>query len=839
MTNRGGYLPSPSQPNPLSMPADGPDAQLFETAVRHAIELVNADGGAIATLDDAQRGTMVLRVRQVHPRLLPDAMRAAQARQMHLPILEEAATTVLHAAQLWRMYRLGERMIGHIWQSHDPVILSGEEVRGLPSGNGPEDPDAPWHLGVPIYAPESAQDDRTSDKSPKVIGVITVYVNDPHWRFTQHHLNLLQGQAQNIALTMQLAYVERQELRHRRLLTLLQELTSDVPVASDADAFYATLFERARIAISGILDTEAFAVALPKTPQRPQQPDNTLALYAIAESGHAFPLQLLPEEQAPWWKWVRFGQVVGWATDDQRRAMPQLRQRDWGAHHYMDSQLFVPIKAPSGVVGALMVASPRANAYTREHAALLEMAGRYLGMALEHAQLRGTQRASGQPNSSDHALSLLNNSLMGMNATLDVDAIVHDLVEQASELTHGQVCGYLEFDARADEMVIRDIAQNKDHPYPELIGQRVPVGNGRRHLALEGQSQVLVDLTEEYGRDDDLSKLLERYHVTAMLLAPVIFRESVTNRDRVLGLLAIYSPDQRAMISPKEDLNLQALGHVAAAAINNAHTYAQLRELDRLKDEFILTASHEFRTPMSAIQGFSWLIQRRGASMTAEQGKHWAGEIMRATEQLKDMLDTVTEAWRTKSVQLPVSQPVDVAAAVQLALEISSGLLAADNHAAQSAVPANLWVRSEQDRLRHVVSNLLVNAAKYSPPNSPIMVSASVQTAAELLALPRERGSRGEEGDDEAIINVTQKTGSWVVVSVRDQGMGISAANQQRLFAKFVRLELTTNVRGTGLGLYICRRYIEAMGGEIWVESAPGQGSTFAFCLPQCAPPAP
>lgn len=831
--SRGGYLPSSSQPNPLAMSADGPNARLFETAVRHAIELVNADGGAIATLDDAQRGTMVLRVRQVHPRLLPDALRAAQARQLNLPILEEAATTVLHTAQLWRMYRLGERLIGHIWQSGDPVILSGDEVRGLPSGNGPEDPDAPWHLGVPIYAPESAQEERASDKPPKVIGVITVYVNDPHWRFTQHHLNLLQGQAQNIALTLQLAHVEQQELRHRRLLTLLQELTSDVPIAPDPEAFYATLFERARIAISGVLDTEAFAVALPK----PQQPDNTLALYAVVDSGHEFPLQLLPEDKAPWWKRVRFGEYFAWATDDQRRAMPQLRQRDWGTHRYMDSQLFVPIKAPSGVVGALLVASTRANAYTREHAALLEMAGRYLGMALEHAQLRGAQRAIGPTNSSDHALSLLNNSLMGMNATLNVDDIVRDLVEQASELARGQVCGYLEFDARADELVIRDIAQNKDHPYSELIGQRVEVGTGRRHLALEGQSQVLDDLTEDYGRDDELSKLLERYHVKAMLLAPVIYRESVTHRDRVLGLLAIYAPDQTVLISPKEDLNLQALGHVAAAAINNAHTYAQLRELDRLKDEFILTASHEFRTPMSAIQGFSWLIQRRGESMTADQGKHWAGEIMRATEQLKDMMDTVTEAWRTKSVQLPVSQPVEVAAAVQLALEISSGLLAADNHATQSVVPENLWVQSEQDRLRHVVSNLLVNAAKYSPPNSPITVTASVKTAAELLALPRERGSRGEEGDDEPIINVTQKTGAWVVVSVRDQGMGISAANQKRLFAKFVRLELTTSVRGTGLGLYICRRYIEAMGGEIWVDSAPGQGSTFSFCLPQCAPP--
>jgi signal transduction histidine kinase len=79
----------------------------------------------------------------------------------------------------------------------------------------------------------------------------------------------------------------------------------------------------------------------------------------------------------------------------------------------------------------------------------------------------------------------------------------------------------------------------------------------------------------------------------------------------------------------------------------------------------------------------------------------------------------------------------------------------------------------------------------------------------------------------------------WVVVSVTDRGDGISPEDQNRLFQKFVRLSrsLTTSVRGTGLGLWICHQYIAAMGGDIWVESVVGEGSTFRFCLPELSAP--
>jgi signal transduction histidine kinase len=810
-------------PEVLVMPADGPDAALYETAIRHAIERLDADGGAIATLDETGKW-LVLRVRRVHPRLQREATRDP-AQPLHA--IEEAATTVLPKAHLWRFYAKNERLAGHVWQTGQPVIMRGAEVQGLPHEKAPADPDAPWHLAVPIFA---ATDFNTSHpgEDPTVIGVLSVYVSDPQWPFSQTHLRLLQAEAQTIAQALQLARVERDEQRHRRLLALLQELTLAVPPEADLTSFYEAFFTRTQVALSGVADVQAFAVVIPET----QGNETRLVFHAVIEDGQRYRGPVLREDEASWWARVRHGATVAWRTNSDRLAFPDLRNRVWGSEQYMESQLFVPLKTASGVVGALLVASSRTNAYTAEHVLLLEMAGRFMALAVENAQIRRARRDS--RSSDERALSLLVNAVLSLNATLDTDMIVKGLVEQASELARGQVCIYLEHDRQTDELIIRDAAQNREHRYAEIVGQRVPVAGDRRHRVLEGQTLALDDLASEYGRGDTIGSLLERYHVQAMLLVPVIYNESGTQRERVLGMMAFFAPDQGIVFAPSEELNLQALGRVAAAAIHNAHTYDQLRELDRLKDEFILTASHEFRTPMSAIQGFGWLIQRRIESMTSEQGRHWAGEIMRATEQLRDMMDAITESWRTKSVQVPPLAPVRIADAVRAAVEVSSGLLATENHTVDWGVPEDLFVMGDLDRLRHVISNLLVNAAKYSAANTPVTVTATVQSGADLVAQPRERGAL--DIDETRETHVTPDSGPWVVVSVRDQGTGISPANQKRLFAKFVRLELTTNVRGTGLGLYICRRYIEAMGGEIWVESMPGQGSTFRFCLPRVAP---
>jgi signal transduction histidine kinase len=139
-------------------------------------------------------------------------------------------------------------------------------------------------------------------------------------------------------------------------------------------------------------------------------------------------------------------------------------------------------------------------------------------------------------------------------------------------------------------------------------------------------------------------------------------------------------------------------------------------------------------------------------------------------------------------------------------------------------------VSAAATHLRQVISNLLENAAKYSPAQSAIHLSACAMTLAQILPIlpPKQCDNR--------VMNDTK----MVLVRVQDQGEGIQPEDQERIFEKFVRAprSLTSPVRGAGLGLYICRRYVEAMGGKLWLEkSVPNEGSVFSFYLPYVDPP--
>ena len=146
----------------------------------------------------------------------------------------------------------------------------------------------------------------------------------------------------------------------------------------------------------------------------------------------------------------------------------------------------------------------------------------------------------------------------------------------------------------------------------------------------------------------------------------------------------------------------------------------------------------------------------------------------------------------------------------------------------QLETAADLWALADADHLLTIVSNLLGNALKYSPAPAPVRLLARRETRARLAEQGRSRAQAADAPRD------------WIVVGVRDQGEGIAKEDQDKLFQKFVRLSrsLTTSVRGTGLGLWICQGYMKAMDGDIWVVSELGNGALFEFSLPATAPPA-
>jgi signal transduction histidine kinase len=293
----------------------------------------------------------------------------------------------------------------------------------------------------------------------------------------------------------------------------------------------------------------------------------------------------------------------------------------------------------------------------------------------------------------------------------------------------------------------------------------------------------------------------------------------------------MHTPHSNRTFRPEELGALLAISGQAASAIRNAQlfeqiqeAYAELQRMDKLKDEFIVTASHELRTPLSAISGYSSLLKRQSGRISPQQILRFATKIGSATQQMSDLVSNMTEAAKMGALDKKLElhpEPVQLLAAAEMASNMLSVTI---EQKITLQIAGDIWLHCDPMRLRQVMTNLMDNAAKYSPPGGRIIVTGSATT---LTHLPEDQVDYAllADGTDPQV----------ALVRVCDEGEGIAAEDQQKVFEKFVRASrsLTTPVRGSGLGLYICRRYIEAMGGRLWLEqSIPGEGSVFSFYLP-------
>lgn len=224
------------------------------------------------------------------------------------------------------------------------------------------------------------------------------------------------------------------------------------------------------------------------------------------------------------------------------------------------------------------------------------------------------------------------------------------------------------------------------------------------------------------------------------------------------------------------------------------------KEAEQIKDEFIGLVSHEIRTPLTILMGAIGVAMTEG--IAPEDAHSMLQEAMSSAESLNHIVDNLIELSRYRSNRLSLRrEPIDIAEAVRsLAKKESHRPI---RHRLVIEIPQGLpHTHVDKVRVELVLANLLNNAAKYSPEDTPIRLS------------------------------VTRQPNS-LVISVNDQGIGIPADQQDRLFQPFERLEdAAGHAKGLGLGLLVCKRLVEAHGGRIWVESELGRGSTFSFTLP-------
>jgi len=236
----------------------------------------------------------------------------------------------------------------------------------------------------------------------------------------------------------------------------------------------------------------------------------------------------------------------------------------------------------------------------------------------------------------------------------------------------------------------------------------------------------------------------------------------------------------------------------------------QLKQLDKLKDEFVSHVSHELRTPLTSIRAFSEILHDNPDLDALQRTRYLSiviAESERLTRLINDILDLAKIEARGREWNLRELDPREV---VEHAVSTTRQLFAERRATLETRLPASVpSVLADRDRLVQVLLNLLSNAAKYG----------------------REHGGRIEVS--------LHAQPDQVRVDVKDDGPGIAPADQERIFQKFRQAGDTTSERpsGTGLGLAISREIIQRFGGRLWVESTPGEGATFSFTVPTYRPP--
>lgn len=245
---------------------------------------------------------------------------------------------------------------------------------------------------------------------------------------------------------------------------------------------------------------------------------------------------------------------------------------------------------------------------------------------------------------------------------------------------------------------------------------------------------------------------------------------------------------------------LSSVDQVGRVAVMQDITH--LKELDRLKSEFVSMVSHDLRTPLTTIQGYIELLDRGGPLTELQQSfiQKALNSLRQITLLISDLLDIGRiEAGYDLEMDSVRLDEIIRQAVTDHALDMSQGQI----ECIVNLPEAPLWVRGNAPRLRQVLDNLISNAVKYNRPGGWIRISA-------------------------------RPDGSHAVVSVVDNGIGIPPSEQPRVFERFYRVQSpeTENIRGTGLGLAIVKSVVEKHKGRIWLESTPGGGSTFVFILP-------
>ena len=593
-------------------------------------------------------------------------------------------------------------------------------------------------------------------------------------------------------------------------IELLSEIGKEITASLDLNTILFKLYER----VNQIVDASIFGVGLYRS-------EKHLIEYSLAiENGkryapyarstddkNQFPVWcienrkpiLLNDVANEYVKYIPAYQHTGGELEDGTMAQPPA------------SMIYLPLIAQERVLGVLSIQSFKKNAYTERHLSLLQNLAAYTTIALDNAN------AYLVINEREHEvreraaeLVTINRITQALSTQLDRESLIQLVGDQIRDLFHAPIA-YVSLLDRTKMMLYFPYAYGEEAP-PR------PFGTGLTSQIIRTGQPLLIN--EDMERNRSKLGIEQIGKITASYLGVPI-----PSGGQTIGVISVQSTDQEGRFTEADQRLLSTIASAVGVAFHNAslfedasHARAAAEQADAAKSSFLSTVSHELRTPLTSVLGFAKIIRRRleerlfplipEDDRKIQQAKNQVienlGVVVSEGERLTKLIDDVLDlakieagkfTWNMGSVS--AGEIIDRAVAATAALfEMKKLSLLRD---VQPDLPE---ITGDQDRLIQVVINLISNAVKFTD-------AGSITCSAYL-------------------------NGGELVVGVKDSGIGIAPVDQPKVFEKFKQVgdTLTDKPKGTGLGLPICKEIVEYHGGRIWVESTPGQGSTFSFSLP-------
>ena len=458
--------------------------------------------------------------------------------------------------------------------------------------------------------------------------------------------------------------------------------------------------------------------------------------------------------------------------------------------------------------------------------------------------LRGRLKSAGAGGDTLASAANVADQLQARQRVRQTKASNHDRSQSRNAVTVAVVSGVLALIAAL--IVIAGLVRSMRRPLDELVGASGELASGQLERRVHpGGPRELRELGDAFNAmADDLSEAQHRIEDERRRLAVTIesLGDGLIVTESGSGAIVTMNPRAAELIRPlspgrhvdEPDSPLPALSAalerevvidhggrilaVTAARLGDDATsgivwtvrdVTERARLERAKSDFVATASHELRSPLTSIKGFVELLERSPDSMSARQ-LEFLDIIQRSTDRLVELVNDLLDVARLEADHVEIhARPIDVGEAVQELAELMGPRMAAKRQALDTHIPPRLpLAMADPERIRQVIGNLVTNAHLYTPEGGRIQVGVEADRA-------------------------------WVRIVVSDNGIGMTPEETERAFERFYRARSgNESAPGTGLGLSIVQSLVDLHHGVIEVDSEPGRGTTFNVLIPAAVAPA-